>query len=211
MTELYREHLAFAQFLEAWGEDGGDDHKLIASNIRSATDEFLWRNDKGSYAAFNTTSGTPIDNDVYLMGFPLFGGGLSSESQAKAISERIFQDDMMGEWGVRSTSKNDPNYNNENLITPYSNWQGPVWTVANAIISYGLMDHGYQKQALDLAQRTITVMAEDIRNSGTWHECWSSEAGGEGLAAEGFLSWNTLGYRLISDIENGSNPMQVVN
>jgi hypothetical protein len=61
------------------------------------------------------------------------------------------------------------------------------------------------------------VLADDLRSTSTWHECYSSGGGGgddgndggEGLAAEGFLSWNTLGYRLSDDIANGVNPFML--
>lgn len=67
--------------------------------------------------------------------------------------------------------------------------------------------------------RITTVLANDLRNTNTWHECYDSgnnnpseddnNNGGVGLAAEGFLSWNTLGYRLSDDIANGVNPFSL--
>ena len=57
----------------------------------------------------------------------------------------------------------------------------------------------------------MAVLAQDLRKTGTWHECYdsSAEGAGRGLAAEGFLSWNTLAYRLVDDIEAGVNPLRV--
>ena len=101
MTELYREHKAFAAFLKAWGDQGSadeiDKHLQIAESIRDAINAHLWNEDKGGYAAYNVTSRTPILNDVYLLAFPLFGGDVCSTTQAKAVASRVFMDDMMGE------------------------------------------------------------------------------------------------------------------
>ncbi len=32
---------------------------------------------------------------------------------------------MLAPYGLRSLSKQDPDYNNAAIIVPYSNWQGP--------------------------------------------------------------------------------------
>ena len=68
------------------------------------------------------------------------GGG---QRRAAKIVERLWADDMMSDWGVRSTSSADPLYTNEDVIYPYSNWRGPVWVVAQAMLAYGLLDHGH--------------------------------------------------------------------
>ena len=62
----------------------------------------------------------------------------------------------------------------------YSNWRGPVWVVANAVAAYGLATHGFKDQALDLAHRTTAALANDLRATGTWHECFDSSDGGSG-------------------------------
>ena len=47
--------------------------------------------------------------------------------------------------GIRSLSKQDPDYNNENIIVPFSNWQGPVWLIANYFYFVGLKNYGMEK------------------------------------------------------------------
>ena len=51
----------------------------------------------------------------------------------------------------------------------------------------------------------VRALAEDLRNNQTWHECLSS-ADGHGLAAPGFLSWDTLGASLIEHVRAGTDP-----
>ena len=79
---------------------------------------------------------------------------------------------------------------------------GPIWINANAMLAYGLRDHGFIQDALEIARRVTAVLADDIRKSNTWHECYSAE-NGTGLAAEGFLSWNTMGATLLTDLATG--------
>lgn len=70
------------------------------------------------------------------LAFPLFAGpDVLTDTQAQALVDRLFAPDMMSAYGVKSTSSNDEGYNNEPTLTPYSNWQGPVWVVANAVIT----------------------------------------------------------------------------
>ena len=108
----------------------------------------------GSQASYKEN----ITNIVYLLAFPLWAGkDVVTDDKAAAIVARLAQDDMRSAFGIRSTASSDPAYNNRDLIIPYSNWQGPVWVVANSIICYGLLDHGYQAEAVELAQKTLKV------------------------------------------------------
>jgi len=209
VTYLYREHLAYASFLSSWGEEGGEEQKKhveMAWGIASSLGGKLWSEESWSYKAWNTTSQQYILNDVYVMGVPLFGGsGLVEFERAEKLRERLFREDMLGEYGIRSTSSNDKAYNNYDLITPYSNWQGPVWVNVNAMIAYGLNEQGFHDEAMEIARRVLSALAKDLRETGEWHEDFDAE-NGSGISASGFFSWNTLGYRLMDDLENMRNP-----
>merc|ERR1712167_33837 len=115
---------------------------------------------------------------------PLWGG-LASNEHAKLVLSNLFKPDMLTEWGFRSTSSSDHRYNNWNEIVPYSNWRGPIWLNANAILLYGCVHYGVDS-AVAVAANVTRALADDLRRSGTWHECMSSESG-HGLAAPGFL------------------------
>ena len=98
---------------------------------------------------------------------------------------------MLSAYGVRSVSSADPRYDNSNEIKPYSNWRGPVWVNENVMLSFGLARYGFHDDARRLADLVVGVLADDLRRQSTWHECYHAE-NGTGLAAPGFLSWNTL-------------------
>ena len=140
------------------------------------------------------------------MGMPLWGG-LAPRANALAVAQNLWKDDMLSQWGFRSTSSRDPRYSNRNEIVPYSNWRGPVWVNANAILLYGCQSYNISNTTI-VAKQLVKALANDLRNSNTWHECMSS-ATGVGLAAPGFLSWNTLGASLVGDIESSVDPFSL--
>ena len=245
-TQMVREHRAFAEFLDRWAEGGGGGggqearqnpqvlqgeaaaHRARAEEIAAAINAHLWlpgedegEDDEfigdGQFVALNTSTRAVIRNAVYLAGVPLWAGrGALTRSRAAAAARRVVQPDLLSDWGLRSTSSADPWYTNEDIIYPYSNWRGPVWVVANAMVAYGLLDHGFTESALEVAQRVTSAFAGDLRATGTLHEAITSganattgEGAGVGTGGAQFISWNTLLYRLLPDVEAAVNPTAV--
>jgi hypothetical protein len=62
------------------------------------------------------------------------------------------------DFGVRSISREDPIYNNCEGTGP-SNWQGPIWIVANHIHQMILIDNGMRAGIPDQAVRAATLCA----------------------------------------------------
>ena len=98
--------------------------------------------------------------------------------------------------------------NNDNIINPYSNWRGPIWINVNAVLAHSLRSRGFEAAANELAANVVHTLAEDLRATGTWHEAYHSETGA-GLAAAGFLSWDTLGATLVRDVAAGVDPFSL--
>jgi alpha,alpha-trehalase len=108
---------------------------------------------------------------------------------------------MWAPYGVRSLSKQDPDYNNAAIIIPYSNWQGPVWINANYLNYISLRRYGFNKEAAELSGILGRMVVADIQKWGSMHEDYNAETG-EGLAPtpeqsenhvfSGFVGWNLL-------------------
>ena len=186
----------------------------MADTILATMERWLWDESLGHYVAHNVSSSQPILNRVFLMALPLWGGAAPAHHAAQ-IAVNILRSDMISEWGLRSTSSADDRYSNANIINPYSNWRGPIWVNVNAAILYGMVSPDYKAVAPQLAKQAVAVaravtgaLAQDLRANGTWHECFSSETG-EGLAAPGFLSWDTLGASLLPDIKAQRDPFEL--
>lgn len=83
-----------------------------------------------------------------------------------------------------------------------------MWINVNAIMAYTLRAAGQYAAAASLADTVVRVLADDLRVSQTWHEAYSS-ANGTGLAAPGFLSWDTLGAELQENVGAGLDPFLI--
>ena len=222
ITLLHREHIAYALFREAWAADEGvtrpsaasehlavaQRHRAIADSLRETLNERLWRSDLGYHVAYNVSTRTHILSKTYVMAYPLWAG-LVNKSQAAQLAASLGAETMLSSAGLRSTSSDDPRYNNDDIIVPYSNWRGPMWVNANALACYGLADYGYQKLAIEIATRVTAALAADLRSTGTWHEAYSTADRGSPLAGPGFLSWDTLGATLLSNLRRGVNPFRL--
>jgi alpha,alpha-trehalase len=118
-------------------------------------------------------------------------------------------DEMWAAHGGRSLAANDPEYNNVNMIKPYSNWQGPVWPIANYLYVHGLLHYGFREQALELSARIIGLCLDDVRASGGMHENYHADTG-EPLAAPGFIGWNLLVTQMTDEVISQRNPFEIV-
>jgi alpha,alpha-trehalase len=230
-TFLYREYQAYSAFCDAWANHEESKRALLeATKIKDALNKYLWKEEYGYYVALNTTKLSPlskpskgkvdpitgyliVNNRVDVMGFPLMAADIASADQVKTIRDQLFKEDMLSSYGIRSTSSSDPRYNNRNEIKPYSNWQGPVWVNVNAIVSYGFMRYSakgskLEEDAAEIANRVVNTLAEDLRQTQTWHEGYDSE-NGMGLAANGFLSWDTLSAVWQQNLKDRKDPFLI--
>ena len=120
----------------------------------------------------------------------------------------LLHDDMYTYNGIRSVSNLDPRYNNDNIIIPYSNWRGPIWINVNSIMAYTYAAQDRKDIAINIADNIVHMLADDLRVTNAWHESYNS-INGTGLAAPGFLSWNTLSASLHDNILHNINPLEL--
>eukprot|EP00299_Pterocystis_sp_00344_P008419 c3186_g1_i2.p1 GENE.c3186_g1_i2~~c3186_g1_i2.p1 ORF type:complete len:406 (-),score=71.88 c3186_g1_i2:29-1084(-) len=220
MVFLFREHISFSRFLRAWAEeeteptekerllDQAIQHESTAQAIKDAIFKWLWFPELNYFGGFDVKSMTRRTNRTFLMAFPLWEPLLMSghEEKIDLVVSQVRSADMWTKFGVRSTSSSDSLYNNENIIVPYSNWQGPIWICSNTVIAYALNNYDrFHSDAVELAHNIVELLAADLRETQVWHECYHGDTG-QGLAAPGFLSWNVLGGSLLQNIEANVNP-----
>ena len=206
---LAREHLAFSKFLTAWNDiSDAQYHSVRAKQIIQNMDNQLWREHLQYHVALNTSTHEDIIARTYQISLPLWFG-VDNSTRNALIIESMSASDLLSPYGLRSTSSEHPQYSNEKVLHPYSNWRGPAWVISNALAAYGLNRQGQRDEALDLASRILSVLADDLRN-GTdgWHEAYSSDNGSP-LAAPGFFSWNVLSAELLDNIKKGNDPFEL--
>jgi glycogen debranching enzyme len=75
--------------------------------------------------------------------------GICDPEKVDAVARRLVATDMFSGWGVRTLSKDSPNYN------PMSYHNGSVWPHDTAIIALGLRCSGYAAEAIQLVRAVI--------------------------------------------------------
>lgn len=163
-----------------------------ANEIKEHINKYLWDDKDESYYNMDGRSGNLIKRVSYNCIHPLWAN-ISPNNRAKKFITRYVLNPkkLWSLYGIRTLAKDDPQYNNANIIKPYSNWQGPVWPLANYFFVDALLTYKYQKEAIEIAKRVSSICIKDIRETGGMHENYDAETG-KPLAAPNFISWNLL-------------------
>ena len=187
------EYRSLAQLAQHMGDEATQRRAQdISDTVISNVEKHLWHEEDGMYYNKCAVTGEWIKRVSYST-FMLFWANIADERRAKsAIEHFLLNDDHMRcEFGFRTLSKQDEMYNNVNMIKPHSNWQGPVWPLANYLYMIGLLNYGYRDAAIDLAVKSSHLVINDIDRTGGMHENYDAETGLP-LAAPNFISWNIL-------------------
>ena len=170
-----------------------------AQRLAKAVNDHLWDPTDSTYYNYDTVERSRLRRITYSNQVALWAQ-LASESQAKAMIERYVLNPgkLWAAHGLRSLAADDPSYNNENVIKPYSNWQGPVWPHANWMFMHALLHYGFRDAALQVAERVTRLCLEDLARNGMMHENYHADTGAP-LAAPNFISWNLLVAQMMEE------------
>lgn len=122
--------------------------------------------------------------------------GIATQEQA----ERMVRENLLDEnafwapWGVRTLSKYEKMY----VVKPSGNpscWLGPVWGVSNYLVFRGLTKYGFDREAEELAEKTVLLLEKDLAACGELHEYYDPESG-EPIINPGFQNWNLLSLNM---------------
>ncbi len=217
---LHREYLALARLAARLARH--DEQALYsakAAALREAINTHLWDAEAESYWNLHVGTRQWCKRISYSNFVPLWAG-LVPPRRAKAMIRRYLWNDehMLTPHGLRSLSRQDPDYNNSNIIIPYSNWQGPVWPIANYFYFVALINHGFRDEARDLVRRLTHLYLRDIDFCGSLHENYHAETG-QPLAPSaehsqhgqegGFLGWNLLLQDMIEMLDGRPNLLEL--
>ena len=202
-TFQFREYNAMARLAEILGKkDEAAEYRRKATELRSAMLKHLWFRHDAMFFNVRRDNSKPVRRMSGSNFIPLMEDILPASDARRMIRRYLWNSDyMLARNGIRSLSKQDPSYNNVSMISPYSNWQGPVWINTNYLYYLALKRYGFHKEAAELASILARMVLADIAEWGSMHECYDAETG-KGLAptAEqvkehvfpGFVGWNLL-------------------
>ena len=200
----YREYLALTKIADKLGKkDDAVCFQDKAARLKENILQYHWDKEHFSFWNIRQRDGRPVRRVSYSNFVPLIQKDLLSQSDGQEMIRRYLwnREHMLADFGIRSLSKQDPDYNNENVIVPYSNWRGPVWPIANYLCFVGLKNYGMEEECRQLAFILGIMISRDISNCGSMHENYHADTG-QPLAptAEqskdgvftGFVGWNLL-------------------
>jgi alpha,alpha-trehalase len=202
-TYLYLEYKAMVELsIKSGRQQHGKDFDKKAEALKLNIYRHLWNAEEAVFYNLFSVNGKHIRRITWSSFLPLWAGILSPVDAARTIHNYLLDPrHLYSEHGLRSLSKQDFTYNNLNIIKPHSNWQGPIWIIANYLLLQGMLHYGFRTDAEIIFARLIKLLAEDICRSGGMHENYDAETGLP-LAAPNFLSWNILlTYWDINNIE----------
>jgi alpha,alpha-trehalase len=184
-----------------------------ALRLTEAVNEYLWDPADMTYYTYDTVDRACVPSVTYSNQIALWAR-LAPPDRARPMIERYVLEPakLWAPHGVRSLAVDDPLYNNENVIKPYSNWQGPIWPHANWMIMHALLHYGYHDAALEIAERVTRLCLNDLDRNGMMHENYHAD-NGEPLAAPDFISWNLLVAQMIEEARSGifkPDPTQAI-
>lgn len=165
------------------------------------------RKDSTLGRTFMIHSGYPRDYDCLVQriegwsGFlPLWAGIAKPEQAARVVKEHFSNPKTFNSpSGVRTLSKMEKMYSVRTSANP-SNWRGPIWGISNYMVFRGMADYGFEKEARELATKTLFLFGRDFEKNGGLHEYYEPETG-EPMLNKGFQNWNYLVLNMIAWLE----------
>jgi alpha,alpha-trehalase len=208
----YREYLAMALIAGQLGKK--EDIALFtnkAEELRANILAYHW--DPESHMMWNVRrrDGRQVKRVSYSNFIVLMQKDILPREEGRAMIRKYLwnTEHMLAPYGIRSLSKQDPDYNNECIIIPYSNWQGPVWPIANYLYFIGLKNYGFDKECRILANTLGNLMLRDILTCGSMHETYHADTGAplaptaaqskDGIFT-GFVGWNLLVQNMLAGV-----------
>ncbi|MDX2415167.1 MAG: trehalase family glycosidase [Bacteroidales bacterium] len=222
-TFQLKEILAQEKIAEALGKtEDAAMLKVKAEKLEEAINKFLWCEEDQMYYTVDRETGDFYRHISYSSFIPLIQK-LAPQDKGEAMIKRYLlnPDHMKAEYGFRTLSRSDPEYNNKNIIKPFSNWQGPVWPIANYLYSIGLKQYGFEQDLNWLAGTLGNLLSNDIEEWGSMHENYHADTGAPLAPANdyvdengkfvGFISWNLCIQNLLEGVVNDEWMLLEIN
>ena len=203
-----REYTAMAVLAEKLGDrPAARTYRSEAIATRLAILRHLWSPQDAMFWNRRRDTGAIVRVVSWSNFLPLVDGIVPSEEGRRMIQLYLLNPTQMkSEHGFRSLSRFSPRYNNEAIINPYSNWQGPIWINANFLDWIALRRYRFNDEARWLALALAADLHRDIEKWGSMHEDYDAETG-DGLAPTpaqspggkfaGFVGWNLLAQDML--------------
>jgi putative isomerase len=197
-----REYQAMAIIAEKLGKaaDAATYREKAAALARLVQDK-MWSQADCMFFNIDSRTGHFVRVKEWTDFVPLWAGIARPDQARLAIARHLLNPkEFWSQYGVRTLAADEPLYDPQ---TGY--WRGPVWVISDYLLMHGLMNYGYRKQALALAEETIKLLVHDLERTGGMNECYNPETGAP-VGAGHFLSWDLLSEHMVQEAETGADP-----
>jgi len=225
-TFMVLEYRALAELARRMGDAATAATMLEKADVLAhRMDQLLWHERARSYVALRWRQGAAREHEEivghydpdgvwqplasWISLLPLVAGIPGPERAASLLQDLLDPQRYWGPAGVRTVPKNDPYFQQAPRVMiydprrgergPVSNWSGPVWVLASFYMFRALQLHGRAAEARELALRTATTLAEDLRTTGMLHENYDDAGRGLWPQRGTFLSWNVLATTMLRE------------
>ncbi len=204
---IYREYIALSLIYQKLGRKKEQERfSKRATEIKQHINDLLWDEKDETYYNLDSRDGSLIRRISFNCVHPLWAR-IASKQRAETFIKKYMLNPkkLWSSFGIRTLAKDDPGYNNVNMIKPHSNWQGPIWPIANYFYLHALLNYDFQKEAITVAERIADICINDIKKTGGMHENYDAQTG-KPLAAPNFISWNLLVGNMLQEATTKTNP-----
>jgi putative isomerase len=126
----------------------------------------------------------------------------TTEQAERVVKENLLDTSTFNApYGVRTLSKMEKMYDVRATGNP-SNWLGPLWGPSQYMTWHGLVKYGFEKEARELAIKTVVLFGRDYEQNGALHEYYLP-SNGLPVLNPGFQNWNFLVLNMIAWLEGG--------
>jgi hypothetical protein len=146
--------------------------------------EKLWNEQDGIYE--NRFWGGEFSKHLSPTSFyPMFAGIATPEQAKRMVEEHLLNPkEFWGTYVVPSIARNDPAFPDQHY------WRGSIWGPTNYILYEGIARYGFDKVALEIAEKSYKLFMDDWKTNQNYNElylAWGGTGGGDR-----HYTWGTL-------------------
>ena len=130
---------------------------------------------------------------------PMLAGFATEEQAAALVRHALDESTFASPFGVCTLAKDERMFDLSATNNP-SNWLGPIWLVANYAVFKGLLNYGYRAEAEQIAEGSLRLLTDDLKETGSIHEYYSP-FDGKPVMNGGFINWNILALTMARELE----------
>ena len=153
---------------ELGDKDAADFFCQWHEKIKSEINNTLWCEEDGFYYDYDIKNNCFNKVQSVASFLPIFAGVCDKAQCEKLVSHLENPDEFGTEFPIPSISKKDESFGSDM-------WRGPVWINYNYMISKGLTEYGFGDSSEKIKEKTLAVINEWYRRTGTVYEFYDSE------------------------------------